>query len=688
MYISNIKIQNFRNFKELEVNFNEGINIIIGHNNAGKSNLVKALSIVLDSNTKKQLDVDDFNKYILLEDLKEQPPMISIAVTISQGEDEDLISDDLATVGDWLIKLEEPYKALLTYEYFLPANEHERYKKMVSEATTTEEVWNIIQDEFIRLYTYKIWGGDPLNRNIADGEWLRKFDFQFLDAIRDVERDMFTGRNTLLKNIIDFFIDYDVKIDKKMSDEEKLQEIKAKKHEFKREAGALLDKLQERMEEGKEEVLKYANDIGALFDKSSINLEGCITDVDLYSTLKLILKYNEDIKIPITHNGLGYNNLIFMSLLLSKMQVDANGKYLGCNAKVFPILAIEEPEAHLHPTMQYQFLKFIDDNMKDNKVRQVFITTHSTHIVASSSLDNIICLYKKGKETYEVAYPGKTFNDEKSKKYVQRFLDATKSDMLFAEKLILVEGLTEQLLLSIFAQYLECSLEENHVSVISVDGRHFNHFLYMFDTTNKFAINKKVACLMDIDPLRRKIKVENSKYEKCYPFEIDVDYENYEYKHNSIPEEYEGDKHPNIRFFTQDKKYGKTFEYDLVLENPSLELLITESISNKKELKELMDLYKTNAPLKELMEILSETNENRRIIDSIKSAPEYWGEDDKRKALIAARYLNSVRKGENALELVYVLRENLEKKGEPEYQNFNVPNYIKNAIEWVCKDEN
>ena len=48
-----------------------------------------------------------------------------------------------------------------------------------------------------------------------------------------------------------------------------------------------------------------------------------------------------------------------MALLLSKMQADSDGNFLGSNAKVFPILAIEEPEAHLHPTMQNEFIKFL-----------------------------------------------------------------------------------------------------------------------------------------------------------------------------------------------------------------------------------------------------------------------------------------------------------------------------------------
>jgi putative ATP-dependent endonuclease of OLD family len=202
------------------------------------------------------------------------------------------------------------------------------------------------------------------------------------------------------------------------------------------------------MTEGKQQILSYAKEVGASFDKSIPNFDGSISDIELYSALKLIVEYETGVKIPVSNNGLGYNNLIYISLLLSKMQVDSDGKYLGSNAKVFPILSIEEPEAHLHPSMQHQFLKFLRKNRSQNKVRQIFITTHSTHITSSISLDEMICLYKDKDKTC-VGYPGKVFgSNEKSKKYVQRFLDATKSDMLFSEKVILVEGIAEQLLLS------------------------------------------------------------------------------------------------------------------------------------------------------------------------------------------------------------------------------------------------
>lgn len=270
---------------------------------------------------------------------------------------------------------------------------------LTSSAKSEVEAWEIIDRNFLRLYTYKIYGGNLENQIIADGEYLKKFDYQFLDAIRDVERDMFSGKNTLLKNVLDFFMDYDIK-SKNIDDSEKEQLIKNKKMQFEEKAKLLLDLLNERMLEGKKQILSYSKDIGASFDNTVPNFAGSITDIELYSALRLIIENKTGIQLPITHNGLGYNNLIFMSLLLAKMQVNANETYLGSNAKVYPMLIIEEPEAHLHPTMQGQLLKFLKQNLKQKKVRQIFITTHSTHITGSLSLDELICLYKVKNETH------------------------------------------------------------------------------------------------------------------------------------------------------------------------------------------------------------------------------------------------------------------------------------------------
>ena len=124
MYISKIQINNFRNFKQKEIDFNDGINVIIGHNNAGKTNLIKALSLVIDTQKSKRLEVDDFNKNLTLAELKTTSPKISIAITIKKGNEEE--PDDLVTISNWLTKLDSSYEALLTYEFFLPEKKGRR----------------------------------------------------------------------------------------------------------------------------------------------------------------------------------------------------------------------------------------------------------------------------------------------------------------------------------------------------------------------------------------------------------------------------------------------------------------------------------------------------------------------------------------------------------------------------------
>jgi putative ATP-dependent endonuclease of OLD family len=689
MYISKIDIKNFRNFKEREIQFNEGVNVIIGHNNAGKTNLLKALSLVIDNKGSKRLETDDFNKSITIDELKIGPPKISISIKICKGTHVE--PDDLVTIGNWLTKLETSYEALLTYEFFLPEKEIPNYLTAINGIAETndikarEKAWKIIKHDFIRLFTHKIWGGEISNQAVADSESLQKFDFQFLDAIRDVERDMLTGRNTLLRDVFDFFMDYEIKNESEATKSKtaKIAEIKLRKLAFSDKAEELIGMLQARMDQGKKQILSYANETGASFNKAKPNFEGSMSDVEMFSVLKLIVEYESGIKIPATHNGLGYNNLIYMSLLLAKMQVNSNGAYMGSNSKVFATLAIEEPEAHLHPAMQYKFLKFLKQNKKENKVRQIFVTSHSTNITSAVSLDEIICLHNENGIT-TVGYPGKVFPDEKSKKYVQRFLDATKSDMLFAKNVILVEGLAEQLLMSVFAQYENKSLEDNHTAVINVGGRFFDHFLHLFDSTKPHTIHKKIACITDRDPESRdKIK---GKFKKCYPYEYNQDVSIYDYTFNTASSKYTAGSHANITFFTQDETKGKTLEYDLLITNPTSDLLLTESISNHKEILELMKLYSDGKSSEDLIAILRSSDENKRIIESITAADStLWDDENKKKAIIASRYLNSVGKGENALELAYALLENIEVKEDPEYKEFIVPGYIKEAINWICQ---
>lgn len=686
MYINSIHIEGFRNFKDSQIEFNEGVNVIIGHNNAGKTNLLKALSLVLDSKSPRKLEIDDFNKNIPVADLRAQPPKVTITLSITESESEDLTADDLVTVSPWLTKLESPYHAQLTYTYFLPQTEHNAYLEALAGETDPKNAWLTIKHEFLRKYIHKIYGGNPELQNPADTENLRKFDYQFLHAIRDVERDMLTGRSSLLREVIDFFMDFEIKNDKTKDKATKQIEITTHKQAFSAYAVELITQLQTRMKEGRDHIMKYADETGAAFSGAKPGFNGQISEIEMYSALNLIITHTTGIEIPATHNGLGYNNLIYMSLLLAKMQVDTNGEYLGSNAKVFPVLVIEEPEAHLHPSLQYKLLKFLHSNDTQN-ARQIFISSHSTNITAAVSLDQIICLSGDNSGKVNVGYPGKVFSDDvagrNSKSYVQRFLDATRSDMLFAKNIILVEGIAEQLIIPTLARYMVKNIEDTHTVVINVGGRYFDHFLKLFDSNNPHTIHKKVACITDRDPARKPVGT-NSKYKKCYPFELNQN-EAYDYRVAGQTQITQYAGHPNIRFFSQASSTGKTLEYELMFNNPFTQLLITHSVSSHNELAALRSHLIMGDTVADVVaaDTMHMSVENTRIIDSLTSCSgAEWDDVTKMKALLAARYLNSLSKGGNALEIASKLEENLQK---PIREHFLVPSYLSDAILWTCQ---
>ncbi len=679
MFISQICIKGFRNFHDTKIDFHEGINVIIGHNNAGKSNLLNAIRLILDVQCYKRMGIYDFNRNTTLNELQLNAPKITISAILKKSESDEQ-EDDLVTVRNWLTKLEDDYEAQLTYEFFLPDDKVEAYKKSLAEIDDIKKAWKIIQRDYLRYYIYRIWGGKPETRSLAEGDNLQKFDFQFLNAIRDVSKDLFSGRNTLLHEVLEFFIDFEVKKNKELTSEQRQEQLQILRNEFAENSDELLSKLMTRMESGKREMLDYATAIGASFNGAQPDFEGALTEAEMFSALQMIIRYTTGIEISATYNGLGYNNLIYMSLLLAKMQADSDCSYLGSNAKVFSVLAIEEPEAHLHPSMQYKFLKFLKENqMKKKKARQIFVTSHSTQITSAVSLDDIICLYSPVQGDFHVGYPGRVFTnseeDKKSKAYVQRFLDATKSDMLFAQKVVMVEGIAEELLLPTLAKYAELNLTDHHIAVINVGGRYFAHFLKLFDVDKSpFAIPKKVVCITDRDPVRKK-KIKNSKFTVCYPFEYEIETDDYDYQKHGVDEERTYNNNELIHFFSQDIDKGKTLEYDLMFYNMDSNLLYTESVSNAEEMKAMRTMDLDNA-----LKRLRNGDFKERMTKAFRSST--WSEEEKKKSLMASRYLASIGKGENALELSVVLENNYVLP-EKERKSFVVPPYIKSALEWL-----
>ena len=108
--------------------------------------------------------------------------------------------------------------------------------------------------------------------------------------------------------------------------------------------------------------------------------------------------------------------------------------------------------------------------------------------------------------------------------------------------------------------------------------------------------------------------------------------------------------------------------------------LLTNSIKNKLELEKMIKDFKEKKTIVELLEHLSKSDENKRIKEGIKgNLINSVDEEILKKHLISARYLNSIEKGEHALELAEILEDKIDQF------DLQIPSYMEEEIEWICK---
>lgn len=676
MFVSTIRIQNFRCFDDVSVEFNSGVNVIIGENNAGKTALLKALGLLFDRSNRSDMQIYDFNQGI--SDFS-VPPIITVSATLTSSPRDTI--EDKALVATWLTKLESPWEARLTYVFSLSEEAIPDFNRAMSHAGELPEktrFWNAVQ-RCLPKYTSRIYGGPLDAKAKAEPEFLNKFDYHFLDAIRDVESKLFSGSNPMLKKMLQEVLDFDAADDTVRSQ---------RGLEFRGLAGQLTGKLVERIH--LPTLIELVDKTGAE-DGGTPRLDGTLNEQDLITALKLFIE-REGLSLPATYNGLGYNNLIYISLVLASLKFRSSVAKRGPNAALFPMLLIEEPEAHLHPSLQYKLLKYIKERVeRTTDSRQVFVTSHSTHITAASELDSIICMSAPGNHRgVKISYPGRVFpqnaQGRTSKKYVERYLDATKSNMLFAKGIILVEGIAEQLLIPCCAEYIDVPLEEGHVTVIGIGGLTFKHFLPLFgmNCSQEYALDRPVACLLDGDPMRKKRGDKNRR--QCWPYEIEYPdgvAECYAFSHVSDQTQYfpiSGTVRKlkdacagcnNIRILWG----AKTLEYDLAMDNICSPVLIDAVSTHKSHLLK----YAENPTDKheELEELLDE--ETRGALESLNGNP-----DTKNKATFSTYYLKCVEKskGEHAFDLALRLKQNLEKP-IAERHPLTIPSHIEEGILWA-----
>ena len=189
--------------------------------------------------------------------------------------------------------------------------------------------------------------------------------------------------------------------------------------------------------------------------------------------------------INVDRNGLGRNNLLYISLVLSqvaKAQQAPDGT-TSDNPTFFRLIGIEEPEAHLHPHLQDHLARNIETIRSENsEAIQLLLSSHSTHVAAKLSLANTVVLFTDsttGRICSHYILDGiDAKKEEESIRFLSLYLDATKARMFFSRRLILVEGISEQTLIPRFFQlHKGDSLERYGATILNVNGVAFKHFL-------------------------------------------------------------------------------------------------------------------------------------------------------------------------------------------------------------------
>ena len=477
LFISRVVIKNFRNFKNVDVCLGHK-QIIIGENNVGKTNFLRALQLVLDptlSDEDRMLQESDFNDSI--KNPMENKEEILIEIYIDNYDQNKTI---LAVFQDATVMTEDGKEVLkFTYRFF----------PYINEGGVAE-------------YQYNIYKGNDETKKF--GSYERKYlNIKVVKALRDVEGEMRNSRTSPIQKMLKNYA-----IDK--------QDLEHIAEEYRKNGEKILNL---------DELVDLTNNINKRFgmvlgnNDFDVSLRAMeINPAKVLSSLKLLMAQRNTTEI-----SLGLNNILYISMILQLLQdktipslikaekymelssipggeilkatyeESKNGNYflnddiseiqqeklytfMSKNmpiSKGVTILAIEEPEAHLHPVNQ----RLIYRDVIQNSSNSVLLTTHSTHITAIAPIDSIVHLHDDGEHGTEIHATAAMPISDGEFLDVERYLDVKRGEIYLGKAVLLVEGIAEEYLIPKFANLLGKPLDEKGIIVCNINCTNFTPYV-------------------------------------------------------------------------------------------------------------------------------------------------------------------------------------------------------------------
>lgn len=472
MYLQSIHIQNFRGIKDLIVTFNDKLNVIIGPNGSHKTALIDAIRLFYSwGSPVKDLEItkEDFYREI-------------------QHNADDTFTENVSSkiVFDYFFDNLTPKQQGAFYAYLFKDGTNVRAR-----VTVTYEV--NAKGRIVASYTT----GNPESGQRADAKTFAYFVSYYLGALRDSTRDLMSTRDNVLGKVIKR------KIDRQNSEDAIKQIIKTANDTLLQQDEVSTTK--QGINDNLREIYKHvAQEIGLQIEQGQI--EYIVNVIKPFVQLDSASGLNS---LRLKSNSLGFNNIIYIATVLGDLaDLQTEDDVPVC------ALLIEEPEAHLHPQLQINLYNFLTNADRGSK-SQIFITTHSPSLVSKVPLDKIMvlngtaitvgdCFEDRAKAAIQYdTVKHKLIDTNRCSYYknmLMRYLDVTRSQLLFAKGACFVEGISEALLLNTFSRIMGKCFVDNEIEIVNMTSTSFGQFLMLYNSGDSHRrLSQKVAFITDED---------------------------------------------------------------------------------------------------------------------------------------------------------------------------------------------